>query len=541
MSIKLRLGLLLGALLLGLLATLVWVRRAEQAERVSWLDAERDARSQLLGHWMEMTSRALPDLAAELSQSEDFARLVTQSDPARAREQIANALAPARASALWVVRDDGRPRLAATGDAPAALPLEPSEFTALVADTPNPRFFAEWGRQLVEVCVRRLRGVDSSAREWLVVARAWDEGQLRTLAALMDANVALRPPHDLAQPPADRGNIVLVRALADWRGHALRTLRIEQPVPETDLALQADWRQATLFFSFGLMLIAAVGLALQTWVLRPLGQIATSLATDRPEPALEVAREKSELGRVAQLVATSFAQREALRLEVEQRRRAAAALERSEAALRRNIEERARLGRDLHDGVIQSLYAAGMGLAGIRALLQPAQAEAIARLEQSRVALNETIHDVRNFIIGLEPESLKLQTFSQAVDALVDLMRGMGRFKVTLAIDDSLAASLSLAQRVHALQIAREAVSNALRHGAATEIHIALRPIEGDAEFLVRDNGRGFEPRAGMGNGHGGLTNFAARARELGGSLEVTSRPGEGTCVRLVFSALPPS
>jgi signal transduction histidine kinase len=168
--------------------------------------------------------------------------------------------------------------------------------------------------------------------------------------------------------------------------------------------------------------------------------------------------------------------------------------------------------------------------------LQPEQIDAATRLEQTRAALNETIHDVRNFIIGLEPEALRLQTFSQAITALLEVMRSMRAFRSTVDVNEALAARLTLAQRVQALQIAREAVSNALRHGAPSHIHIALRERGEFAEFEIADDGRGFDPATAP-EGKG-LTNFAERARELGGELTLDSKPGEGTRVRLTFSLL---
>jgi len=93
---------------------------------------------------------------------------------------------------------------------------------------------------------------------------------------------------------------------------------------------------------------------------------------------------------------------------------------------------------------------------------------------------------------------------------------------------------LSLAQRVHALQIAREAVSNALRHGAANRIGVSLQTRHGLAEFEVTDDGRGFD--AGASAPGMGLANFVARARELGAELAVTSEPGRGTRVQLIFN-----
>ncbi len=201
------------------------------------------------------------------------------------------------------------------------------------------------------------------------------------------------------------------------------------------------------------------------------------------------------------------------------------------------MDERLRLGRDLHDGVIQSLYAAGMGLTGVRSQLRDDQVEAAARLEQTRAVLNATIHDLRNYINGLEPDSLKLQTFSHAVTAMLEVVKGLRPLETTIAIDEALAIRLTLAQRVHALQIAREAVSNALRHGDAHSVTIALRAAGENIEFEIVDDGRGFDSKTPFEGGHG-LRNFAERARELGGELTLSSASGRGTRVHLEFALI---
>lgn len=533
MSIKLRLALLLGFLLLGFFAAILLLRHFEEAEKAELVASDRDTRARLLGHWLDATGRILPQFTLETAQSEEFAKLLAAPDAAATRTAVREGLAIFGAQALWILRSDGTVRfhLGATDGAPAEFPLAPAEVVELVTETPSPRFFAEGKPDPIEVCLRRLAG----SAEWVAVARAWTPAQLQALSALTEASVSLRPALELMQPPVSDARVVLQRPLADWQGRPVRVLRLEHDAAQVEQAIATDWREAQVFFAFGLMVIVALALALNTWVLRPLGQIAQSLARDDPAPARDVAVHAHELGRVAQLVLTSFAQRDSLQREIDARARAQAALERSESELRRNLEERARLGRDLHDGVIQSLYAAGMGLVGIRATLRPDQTEAATRLEQTRAALNETIHDVRNFIIGLEPEALRLQTFSQAVGALFDAMRSLGAFRATVDIDEALAARLTLAQRVHALQILREAVSNALRHGAATQLHVVLR-TEGDfAEFEVNDNGRGFDPSAASPQGKG-LRNFAERARELGAELAVHSQPNRGTTVKLTFS-----
>jgi signal transduction histidine kinase len=538
MSIKLRLGLLLGLLLLGFLATLVVLRVLEHRELEQMLGDERRTRSQLLSHWVDLASRELPLFANDAAQSEEFSNLLNLADTDAGRKKIEASLTSAGATALWIVRANGTPRLAfaaTDGSPPPPLPLGTEELAQVIADTPNPRFFVAAGADLLEICGRRLQA--PGVQDRLFVARRWDADRLRAIAELTEATVKLTGPEEVAQPPRQATEIVLLRPLADWRGHALRTLRVDYQAPELARAVSSDWRQAQVLILYGVLLITAVGLALRTWVLRPLRLVSESLERETPDAVADLSRERSELGQVAQLVRQSFDQRADLKREVDERTRAQEALERTEVTLRRTLEERARLGRDLHDGVIQSLYAAGMGLAGIRDLLQPDQSEAAARLEQTRAALNETIHDVRNFIIGLEPEALKLQTFSQAVAALLETLHGVRVFRSVVSIDEELATRLTLAQRVHALQITREAVSNALRHGSASNVAVALQMVDNFAEFEITDDGRGFDPVAAPTSG--GMRNLAQRAQELGAELTVDSKPGRGTRVKLVFSLHP--
>src|SRR5207237_1281965 len=97
-------------------------------------------------------------------------------------------------------------------------------------------------------------------------------------------------------------------------------------------------------------------------------------------------------------------------------------------------------------------------------------------------------------------------------------------------IDDTASAQLSSAQSTEALHVAREAISNSLRHGNASRVTVRLHPGDGEVCLLVQDNGSGFETGGGKRSGHG-LRNMEARALSLGASVRVESRPTEGTRV----------
>src|SRR5690606_14500017 len=122
--------------------------------------------------------------------------------------------------------------------------------------------------------------------------------------------------------------------------------------------------------------------------------------------------------------------------------------------------------------------------------------EADRRLEQIRQTLNDTIRDLRNFIMGLEPEVLDRLTLQDAVRALVDLLQTAAPLRVDLHIDEAAGEHLSPAARANLLQIVREALSNVWRHGAATAVEVSWKLSHGRPHLTIADNGRGFDPAA---------------------------------------------
>lgn len=528
MSIKVRVILLLGLLLLAFAATFFGVRWLEHRTEAKLLEADRINRTDSVRHWVEVDARELREIV--VSSADAIVRGSLKPGDDAVRRDVERALVEHHLAGIWVIGADAV--VSFQVGLLVAPPAEPADLVLMPRSVNERVFFAVHEGRLIEVCTVRLE-VAGSPSQTVAVARIWDQAQLQKLSALMDAQIELLRPPDPAVVALPRGVLTILYPLADWRGTPVRFLRVDFPLTEM---VAAEATQTRMFFLFGVLVLLAMAIALELWVLRPLRRIGESLATSNPDVVAPLSAERTELGRVAQLVQVSFQQKAALEQEVTVRRRTQAALEKSDGDLRRTMEDRARLGRDLHDGVIQSLYAAGMGLTGIRALLDPEQTEAAARLEQTRATLNETIHDVRNFIVGLEPEALRTQTFEQAVRALVEAMQVVKPVRSQVSIDNQLAARLTLAQRVHALQIAREAMSNAMRHGHAEHVSITLRAEGHFAAFEVIDDGSGFDVGA-SGPGRG-LANFVERARELGAELTVTSAPGQGAAVKLIFAFL---
>ncbi|MGZ6545751.1 MAG: GAF domain-containing sensor histidine kinase [Actinomycetota bacterium] len=191
------------------------------------------------------------------------------------------------------------------------------------------------------------------------------------------------------------------------------------------------------------------------------------------------------------------------------------------------LDERERIAKELHDGVIQSLFAVGMGLQGAAALTED---DGIAgRIEDAVEDIDRAIRDLRNYIFGLRPGILADRQLDQALRELGAEFEERSAVVTVVDLDPRVAAELSsIAGDV--VQVTREALSNVGRHAAATTCRVSLRRTAAGALLEIDDDGRGFE----LGGAHGGLglANLRDRVDSLGGRFEIHSQTGEGTTVR---------
>jgi two-component system, NarL family, sensor histidine kinase DevS len=205
---------------------------------------------------------------------------------------------------------------------------------------------------------------------------------------------------------------------------------------------------------------------------------------------------------------------------------------RAQADLRRLglMEERERIARDLHDGIIQSLFAVGMGLQGT-ALLS-ASPETAARVEGAVGELDRIIRDLRNYIFGLRPGILADRQLDQAMRALGEEVESTSHIPVTIEVDAALSASLS-ARSHDIVQLTREALSNITRHSRATHAVVRLAREGSEAVLSIEDDGVGFD--AGVPSAGSGMPNMRERAATMGATLLVSSANGKGTTLRFTF------
>jgi signal transduction histidine kinase len=194
------------------------------------------------------------------------------------------------------------------------------------------------------------------------------------------------------------------------------------------------------------------------------------------------------------------------------------------------MEERERIAKELHDGIIQSLFAVGMNLQGTA--LMSSSPETVARVERAVGELDNVIRDLRNYIFGLRPGILADRQLDQALRALGEEVRVNSGSSVVVAVDSDLAARLS--GRSHEIvQLTREALSNVARHANAKNSMVRLVQTGRRAVLTIEDDGSGFDTRR-VSTGYG-LRNMRQRASALGGNLRITSKDAQGTSLRITF------
>jgi signal transduction histidine kinase len=190
--------------------------------------------------------------------------------------------------------------------------------------------------------------------------------------------------------------------------------------------------------------------------------------------------------------------------------------------------ERDRIGRELHDGAIQTVYTAGLLVESARNLAEP-DSPIASRLSKAIDVLNDAIRDLRQNLGELRatPSEGPLRV---ALRHLAEDPRFRSLVDISLDLDLPANDALAPARADHVMAVVNEALSNIVRHARARLVQISVRQADGRLTVTIQDDGVGLPPQVEAGFG---LRNMRDRARLLGGQLDVTSAKGKGTTVKL--------
>jgi signal transduction histidine kinase len=215
--------------------------------------------------------------------------------------------------------------------------------------------------------------------------------------------------------------------------------------------------------------------------------------------------------------------------DISERRR----LQAQQAALRTVLDmeqERYRIGMDLHDGIMQDIYAVTLGLDMAFEDIDVAPAKAKGGVGRSIDQLQGVIRDIRSYIFDLRPH----QYVGDVRQALLDLGREFqANSSIPTNVDVGPLPELHPDVGIALYVIAHEALSNTRKYAQAQNVHISLAADGASVELLIRDDGRGFDMAVGLAEEHRGMRNMASRASIIGADLRVESAAGQGTTVRV--------
>ena len=193
------------------------------------------------------------------------------------------------------------------------------------------------------------------------------------------------------------------------------------------------------------------------------------------------------------------------------------------------LEERDRIGMDMHDGVIQSLYATGLKVENCLEDLKDDPSLVESQLHDVLDQLNQSIADLRGYIFNLRPTELANTDLAGAVGSLLQELKVNALLDVRIFEGPQVCESLSEEQTEALFHIARESLANVRKHAQAHSVTASFEQRNGNFRMTISDDGRGFDveqPSSGL-----GLRNIRERISTLGGSVEVDSTEGKGTRV----------
>jgi signal transduction histidine kinase len=190
------------------------------------------------------------------------------------------------------------------------------------------------------------------------------------------------------------------------------------------------------------------------------------------------------------------------------------------------IEDRERIAADLHDTVIQRLFATGLSLQSALRRISPP--DAAQRVEAAVVDLDDTIRQIRTTIFGLQARPVAGRGLRGEILALASESAASLGFEPHLRLDGPIDTVVDAEVAAHLLAVLREALSNVVRHAGATRVEVAVEVADSRIVAEVRDNGVG--PGTSDRPGGRGLSNMMQRANAIGGSTSLTTGPaGQGT------------
>jgi signal transduction histidine kinase len=518
MNLLSRFALLFLVLTLGLGGAFWLGHRYAAQELASTLREDARDRSQRLNAAISLHARPLETMVSSYAWWNDMVKFVEKPDPSWAAKNIDNIVGiPNGGDAVWVVNNDLQ--LIHTIDSDYArrpLPFpHPDVLKPILQSRYTFSYFTLINGKLWQVFGAAVQSGDFWRHEtpvhgFVLLGQEWDESWLAPLNSLVGARVTLSALDSPTPPGAHR------QVLNGVDG---------QPLIALDAffnfnALESTHRTFDLqMINLGVAALAALAITaafLAVAVLRPLGRISRSLESRVPTHLTGLLNARSEFGEIARLVAGQLRWGRMLEDEM-QRQLERTNPEQARREVQSNEALRLRLSANIHDGPVQSIYAAGLQLAAMQTSAEQGHAPAPEQFTAVTKMLQHASSDLRNLILDLEPEELRERDLETALQRLERHMQHFAQCSFELQTGENLIDGLTRSAQTELYFICRELASNAIRHARPRHASLTFSAQSGFLRLEWRNDG--VTPRTEPTAGGNGLRNIERRIAELDGTV----------------------
>jgi signal transduction histidine kinase len=518
MSFLVRLSLILGIALFAIGGAMWTIHRGSEAHLRALVQERRDERARFYERAVQLQGTGLETLVSSYSWWKEMVAFVENPDPKWPSDSVDNIVgAPNSGDALWIFNeqfqlvhhidaDFGRP----------SLPFDDVEHLQRhIGDRYQFSFFRVIDGQLWQIFGAAVQDPkfwrhETPVRGYLLLGKRWDETWLARLGDLTQSRLQVLLTPAPVDPPA-RGFSRPIVGLGGVRIGTMLGL-----VDPSEVEGLREGLQQQLFLVFGgLMVLAAIMLAvIAFFVIQPINAIVRSLESRTPIALARLLEDRTPFGEIARLLSSQFRQGRMLQDEIRRHLGTTTPqLLAREAESNENL--RLRLASDLHDGPLQSIYAAGLKLGVLEKRLQSKLPVSSAEVESIRLILKECTVNLRNLLFDLEPEELQNQDLEAALDRLERYMKSVaGRFEIS--IEENAFDGLGREPQLHLFYICRELASNAARHARPTYASLSFQRKEGFLTLTWENDGV-LVPNTSPKSGNG-LRNIDQRVKRLDGS-----------------------
>lgn len=519
MNLLSRFALLFLVLTLGLGGAFWFSHRQAEGELAATMREDARDRDERLSIAINLRGRPLETMVSSYAWWNEMVKFMEKPDPAWAAKNIDNIVGvPGGGDAVWVVNNDLH--LIHTIDANYArqpLPFsDPAQLKTVLQNRYTFSFYTLIEGKLWQIFGAAIQSADFWRHEtpvhgYVLLGQKWDESWIAPLNSLVGARLSLAPIGSTVPPQAHRRTLTGLDGKPLIELDALFNFEVVESAHRTfDLQL----------LNLGLAALAALALIaifLGLVVLRPLGRISRSLESRVTTHLSPLLNARGEFGEIARLVAGQLRWGRMLEEEM-QRQLEVANPDRVQREAESNEALRLRLAGNIHDGPVQSIYAAGLQVAAMQAAVESGSTPAAEQFSLVTKTLQQATSDLRNLILDLEPEELRERDLEAALQRIERHLGQFARCEFKLQLADNLIDDLPRAAQTELYFVCRELVSNALRH--ARPQHATLNFSEQAGFLRLEWWNDGVPPITKPTAGGNGLRNIERRIGELGGTVE---------------------